>query len=428
MRRTFDVLRARWPRIGTGILLLSASGVLVGIGLSPADGAETLSASASAPTGCMAVPTPGTGEPMGMNSEFDDPTGMPAGVNGTSSCAVSQPYPVVLVHGTFANANFSWQTIAPTLVDDGYSVWALDYGATSWTTQSNDRVYAVDSVANSAAELAYFIDDVVIPRTGATQVDVVGHSQGGMMPRYFIEHDWNCTSGSVTTNAYGESACTAIGSDTSDGADSPGSPGPQCTPHSSVAGAACVHILVGFAPSNHGASAYGLVSEMEQLFGQNTQTYPEELGCGACADQESASPFLQALNAPEGPNGANGEAIPGVLYYVIESADDEVVTPAPDAATEELGYWPSAFLMPGAGGPDIQSAVGTANWIVSSQIDNVTLQGQCPTDNTDHIGIIYDPLAVEDMVSALSDNGSSVVALPSPALTSCPVVPPLVSG
>lgn len=333
-------------------------------------------------------------ELQGIESEFTDPSGMPPGVANrpgatTVACTPSaaHPLPVVLVHGTFANENFSWQALAPMLANAGYCVYGINYGATSWTTQGGDHVYAIDKIENSAGELAHLVTEALSwttepDGTHPQQVDIVGHSQGGMMPRYFIEHGWDCAA--LVTSAYGT----------------------RCTQDDAAGalGAAQVHMLVGLAPSNHGADAYGLVPIFEKLFGANTWTFPEQ-GCGACGEQESGNPFLVALNGP----GGSREATPGVLYYVLESAYDEIVTPAPNALNDALGVWPSAYLH----GP-------------AAQVDDVRLQDQCPTDATEHIGIIYDPVALWDIVHALADNGTSIVPLAAPP---CPLlVAPLVSG
>ena len=63
--------------------------------------------------------------------------------------------------------------------------------------------------------------------------------------------------------------------------------------------------------------------------------------------------------------------MPGVAYTVIESRDDEVVTP-----------YSSAFLA----GPAVAS---------------ITVQNQCPLDQSDHLEIAYDPVAMADMLNAL---------------------------
>lgn len=320
------------------------------------------------------VPAPGTGELMGMESELSEPTAMPPGVvNGPCTPSSSHPFPVVLVHGTFANENFSWQTLAPMLSDAGYCVFGLNYGATEWTTYSGNHVYGIDLVERSAAELDSFVRQVVLPDTiepdgtHATKVDIVGHSQGGMMPRYMLEKT-------------GDSTYPGLGD------------------------ASYVHMLVGLAPSNHGADAYGIVPIFERLFGSDAWSFPQSTGCGACGEQEAGSPFLTALNSEE--------TAPGVLYYVIESEFDEVVTPAPSPQAALLGEWPSAYLH------------GTSN-----QVLNVRLQDQCPTDATEHIGIIYDPVALQDVMNALENNspiGSDPLSLPEPKCP--PAVPPLVSG
>jgi triacylglycerol esterase/lipase EstA (alpha/beta hydrolase family) len=84
--------------------------------------------------------------------------------------SAARPLPVVLVHGTFGDAVFNWPYIAPALVRGGYCVYALDYGnrGTGPIEQSADR-------------LRVFVDKV-LAATGAPKVDLVGHSQGGMMP------------------------------------------------------------------------------------------------------------------------------------------------------------------------------------------------------------------------------------------------------
>lgn len=321
----------------------------------------------------MPVPAQGTGELMGMQTEMGpNPSGMPPGVvNGPCTPAARHPYPVVLVHGTFANENFSWQTLAPMLSDAGYCVFGLNYGATQWTTYSNGHVYAVDYVENSADQLASFITTTVLPDTvepagnaggyaaGAnpTQVDIVGHSQGGMMPRYMID-------------STGNAAYPGLGD------------------------AALVHTMIGLAPSNHGTTGQGLVT-LGQLIGSvdgnpgAQYSFASSFGCGACGEQEAGSPFITALDA-------NPDAT-GVDYYVIESSHDEVVTP-----------YTSAFL------PSTEN------------VQNVTVQDQCPTDLTEHVGIIYDPVALQDVMAALANNSGTASPLPAPACP--PVVAPVISG
>jgi triacylglycerol esterase/lipase EstA (alpha/beta hydrolase family) len=194
----------------------------------------------------------------------------PPGANRWS-CRPSpeHPRPVVLVHGTFADMSDSWQALSPLLVDNGYCVFALNYGAAHGSDALG--IYGVGDIATSAQQLAAFVDRV-LAATGASQVDMVGHSQGGMMPRYYLKY---------------------------------------------LGGAAKVHTLVGLAPSNHGTTADGLFTLATFFPGANR--FVGDL-CAACVEQEAGSSFLTALNG-------GGETVAGVNYTVIESSYDEVVTP-----------------------------------------------------------------------------------------------------
>ena len=187
----------------------------------------------------------------------------PPGANDWScKPSAEHPYPVVLVPGTFESMEKNWSTLSPYLKSAGYCVYALNYGQTN-------GVYATAPVKDSAKELAPFID-AVRSATGAKQVDLVGHSQGGMMPRYYMGF---------------------------------------------LGGAKYVHQLVGIAPSNHGTE--GLILPPPDLVPTPDYT---AAGCAACADQQAGSPFMQELNSI-------GDTVAGPSYTVISTVYDEVVIP-----------------------------------------------------------------------------------------------------
>ncbi|MBV8220275.1 MAG: lipase, partial [Solirubrobacterales bacterium] len=90
--------------------------------------------------------------------------------------------------------------------------------------------------------------------------------------------------------------------------------------------------------------------------------------CPACAEQEAGSSFITNLN--EG-----GETVPSVNYTVIESENDEVVTP-----------YTSAFL---AAPPN------------ATNVTNIVLQNQCALDQGEHVSMPYDHIADADVLTAL---------------------------
>jgi triacylglycerol esterase/lipase EstA (alpha/beta hydrolase family) len=190
-------------------------------------------------------------------------------------------------------------------------VFAFNYGGTGYVTSTGD-------IATSAGELAAFVTQVR-QATGASKVDLVGHSQGGMMPRYYLKF---------------------------------------------LGGAQYVNTLVALAPSNYGTTLDGLTALASALDAIGLVNDAISPLCTACVEQEQGSAFLGNLNS-------GGDTVPGVHYTVIESKDDEVVTP-----------YTNAFLT-GAGAT------------------NITVQNQCPLDASDHLEIAADPVALADVLNAL---------------------------
>ncbi|HEX2223851.1 MAG TPA: alpha/beta fold hydrolase [Thermoanaerobaculia bacterium] len=198
------------------------------------------------------------------------PTASPPGANDWScEPTAAHPRPVVLVHGTFADMSNSWQAISPLLKNNGYCVFALNYG--DYNGSGAIGVYGIDDIPTSANELSAFVDKV-LAATGAAEVDIVGHSQGGMMPRYYLKY---------------------------------------------LGGAAKVRVLVGLSPSNHGTTLNGLFVLSNFFPGANQFTAAL---CPACEQQRAGSAFITNLNA-------GGETVPGVSYTVIQTRYDTVVTP-----------------------------------------------------------------------------------------------------
>ena len=159
------------------------------------------------------------------------------------------PDPVVLVPGTFDAT--SWGTLAPALAQRGYCVFTMQYGNAG-----------TGDIVRSAHQLARFVDRL-LKRTGAKKVAIVGHSEGGLMPRYYLKF---------------------------------------------LGGAGKVSDLVGLAPSNHGTT-----SPMALVGAWN--------GCTACAQQVAwGSAFLDRLNA-------GSETPGPVDYTSVETQYDQVVLP-----------------------------------------------------------------------------------------------------
>ena len=263
---------------------------------------------------------------------YGDPETPPPGADDFSCLPTAvHPYPVILVNGTFANQDENWQAASPLLANHGYCVFTFNYGGTGDFEQTGD-------IAASAGQLAAFVTHV-LAATGAAKVDLVGHSQGGMMPRYYLKF---------------------------------------------LGGAQYVNDLVALAPSNYGTTLDGLTTLASSLGAIGLVNSVINPLCPACVEQEQGSSFLMSLNS-------GGDTVPGVHYTVIESKDDEVVTP-----------YTNAFL-------------------TGSGATNITVQNQCPLDASDHLEIVADPVALADVLNALDPAAPVQV----PCLVVLPVTGPV---
>lgn len=96
----------------------------------------------------------------------------------------AKPRPVVLVHGTAGNAATNWGTYSALLANEGYCVFALTYGVVPTSSQPV-KFGGIDDMRVSAQQLAAFVAKVR-RTTGAAKVDLIGHSQGTLMPNYYV--------------------------------------------------------------------------------------------------------------------------------------------------------------------------------------------------------------------------------------------------
>jgi triacylglycerol esterase/lipase EstA (alpha/beta hydrolase family) len=239
-------------------------------------------AAPAAAIGVTATPDPATTSPLPVNYNFaaafaakqSDPTTPPPGANNFS-CRPSadHPYPVVLVNGTFANMDSTWQGASPLLANHGYCVYAFNYGGTSPTA----AIQGIGDIAAGAGTLSSFVR-TVLAAAGTDKADLVGYSLGGMMSRYYINF---------------------------------------------LGGASTVHTLVALAPSNYGTTLDGIITLADKLGAGDLLTSVAGALCQSCTEQEQGSPFLAKLNA--------APTVPGVRYVVIENSHDEVVTPYTNA-------------------------------------------------------------------------------------------------
>ncbi len=97
-----------------------------------------------------------------------------------------RPRPVVLVHGLVGNKNTNWQTFAPLLKNRGYCVFALTYGVGPAQLPGLDQFGGLTRIERSAAELKRFVNRV-LRSTGAKKVDILGHSEGTVVPNYYAK-------------------------------------------------------------------------------------------------------------------------------------------------------------------------------------------------------------------------------------------------
>lgn len=255
-----------------------------------------------------------------------DPTRVPNGANLSSCHSDAHPYPVVLLSGTYATMEQDFAALAPTLANAGYCVYSLNYGG-----DPGSSVQAVDQMTDSAGQITTYINQV-LAETGATKVDLVGHSQGGTLAEYYAKY----------------------------------------------VNAAAVHSVVGLAPTTHGTTLNGF-AVLAQSLGLNGKIWST---CPACVNQEYGSKFVTKLD-----NGPIAQS--GVAYTVIETQNEDVVTPVGSSFIKEDG------------------------------VTNEYVQTACSADTVDHDNLPYDQVVLREVQNALDPSTAQApdcsVAYPHPA-------------
>lgn len=118
----------------------------------------------------------------GPNADADPP-----GANiWTCKPSAAHPEPVVLTHGLTGNKNTNWQTFAPLLANNGYCVFALTYGVAPGTPLPLNQLGGFSAMEVSAEQLSAFVNKV-LAATHARKVDILGHSEGTVMPDYYAK-------------------------------------------------------------------------------------------------------------------------------------------------------------------------------------------------------------------------------------------------
>lgn len=198
-----------------------------------------------------------------------------SGVNNWSCQSAPGKEPVIMLHGLGAPAGINWFTKAPIVAASGYCVFTPQVGS-RWLVGNGFA-----SMRDSSKEVAAFVDKV-LASTGATKVNLVGHSMGTTVSAYYMKFD---------------------------------------------GGDRKVKHFVGFGSNFHGTTLYGLNKLMRAIPGMSTLVGSV---CGSCEEFLPPSQFISDLE--EG-----GITRPGPTYTSIMSRYDEVVVPYTSGRIDEPG-------------------------------------------------------------------------------------------
>jgi triacylglycerol esterase/lipase EstA (alpha/beta hydrolase family) len=172
---------------------------------------------------------------------------------------------------------FNWGSLSPIIANHGYCVFALTYGRNMSAPYPFNEFGGTIPMEQSAVQLGAFIDRV-LHATGAAKVDLVGHSEGSLMPDYYVKF---------------------------------------------LGGAAKVARYVGITPLWDGTNI-AWTATLHNL--GRPSGIPQQIDaieapfCGPCPETLQGSDFLNKLNA-------GGAAVAGVTYTMLMTRNDELVWP-----------------------------------------------------------------------------------------------------
>ena len=216
------------------------------------------------------------------------PEAAPAGANDwTCRPTAAHPRPVVLVHGTWEGAFSTFARLSPALKRAGFCVFTQNYGrggvAEGGALSVIPGLYGTGPVEDSTEQLAQFVQRVR-KATGASQIDAIGHSQGGVLIRRYLKYKG--------------------GADPSDPA------------HNVVAN------VVTLGATNHGTtlSGSGALAVVLRDAGVNVEPGVTAIAGSAGYEQLVGSSMITDLNR-------GGETFAGVDYTVIATRYDQFSTP-----------------------------------------------------------------------------------------------------
>jgi triacylglycerol lipase len=178
---------------------------------------------------------------------------------GSATASAAETDPVIVVAGTVSPAAAN-EVLRNRLASSGYDAYVFELPA-----------LGIGDISESAVALDEFVDRI-LAQTGASRVDLVGHSQGGVVSRYYVKY---------------------------------------------LGGANAVDSLVTLGSPNHGTA----LANLGNVLGVDGF-------CRSCEQMAIGSTFLSDLNAGD-------DTIGSVAYTNIYTTNDEIVFPASTARLDD---------------------------------------------------------------------------------------------